>query len=297
MLKRLIIAALAMPLFLFTGLGSVSGARAEDDATNLPATAVLGTETLTVRPGESFAGSEDPTLKSSVDVNNGIIETLSVRVTSWRDLPFQTVKRQAFDYSCGSAAVATLLSFIYGIPTSEEVVFKTMFAHGDQQKIRREGFSLLDMSRYLNSRGLKAKGYRLDFAMIEKHKVPFIALIKHDNYSHFVVVKSLKGPFVLVGDPSKGNVVYTRQDFAKTWNGISLVVTNQARRAHDIFADIKEWRFARATAVASDGNLFATQSVPLPFPNWQIAPTSFETLGVNTFTNISDLAFSSTTAN
>lgn len=296
-MTRSIFPALMLTLFLLAGTAAGNSVRAEDDAADLPSSAVVGTETLELRPGESFEGSEDPTHRSSVDVGNGMIETLSVAVTSWRDLPFQTVKRQAFDYSCGSAAVATLLSYVYDLPTSEETVFKTMFAHGNQDKIRQEGFSLLDMSRYLNSRDLKAKGYRLDFATIEKHKVPFVALIKHDGYSHFVVVKSLKGPFVLVGDPSKGNVVYTRQDFAKVWDGISLVVTNQARKARALFAKDKEWRYARATAPASSGNDIATGNVALPFPNWQIAPTGMDIIRNTVITNVNDLSLAAATTN
>ena len=30
----------------------------------------------------------------------------TIGVTSWRDIPFRTVVRQQYDYSCGSAAVA-----------------------------------------------------------------------------------------------------------------------------------------------------------------------------------------------
>ncbi|MDD5586459.1 MAG: C39 family peptidase [Alphaproteobacteria bacterium] len=297
MTKSPFLSALALSLFLLAGTAGLNAAQAEDDASTLPPAAIVGVETLNVRPGESFEGSEDPTNRASVDVGNGMIETVSVRVISWRDLPFQTVKRQAFDFSCGSAAVATLLSYVYGLPASEEHVFKTMFAHGNQNKIRREGFSLLDMSRYLNSRGLKAKGYRLDFARIEKHKAPFIALIKHDGYSHFVVVKSMKGPLVLVGDPSKGNVVYTRQDFAKVWNGISLVVTNEARKAREAFADSADWHYARATAFAALGNDIVNDSVDLPFPNWQIAPTGLDIIqstvinNVNTVTNSASTTF------
>jgi uncharacterized protein len=295
MMRNSFLSVVVLSLLLHAGSAGLNVAKAEDDASNLPSSAVVGVETLTVRPGESFEGSEDPTTKASVDVGNGVIETVSVHVTSWRDLPFQTVKRQAFDYSCGSAAVATLLSYVYGIPTSEETVFKTMFAHGDQNKIRHEGFSLLDMSRYLNSRGLNAKGYKLNFETIEKHKVPFIALISHDGYNHFVVVKSVKGPFVLVGDPSKGNAVYTRQDFARAWNGVSLVVTNQARKAHEVFADADEWRYARATAQASIANDAITRSVDLPFPNWQIAPTGTDLLQTTVINNVNNLALSAAT--
>ncbi len=36
-----------------------------------------------------------------------------------------------------------------------------MFERGDQAKIRKEGFSMLDMKRYLESLGLRADGFEL----------------------------------------------------------------------------------------------------------------------------------------
>ena len=77
----------------------------------------------------------------------------SVKVTSWRDIPFRTVVRQQYDFSCGSAAVATLLTYQYGRKVSEAEVFKAMYAVGDQEKIQKVGFSMLDMKRYLDEHG------------------------------------------------------------------------------------------------------------------------------------------------
>ncbi len=50
------------------------------------------------------------------------------RVTSLRDMPFRTVVRQQFDFSCGSAALATLLHYHYGLPVNEAAVFQAMYA-------------------------------------------------------------------------------------------------------------------------------------------------------------------------
>jgi uncharacterized protein len=225
---------------------------------------------------------EDPTDKGDTDVLNGTHETLNVRVTSWRDLPFQTVKRQSFDYSCGSAALATLLAYVYGQKASEQDVFKEMFDSGDKNRIRREGFSLLDMRNYLVRRGYNAAGFKLGMKAIEKYKVPFIALITRDGYSHFVVVKSAAGPVVLVGDPSRGNIVLPKEEFAAMWNGISLVVTNHALQARGLFGDPKEWRFAHAFGAPSLGEHPDIDSVSLPFPNWQIAPTNVNLIGAAT---------------
>ena len=62
-------------------------------------------------------------------------------VVSYRERPFLTVVRQQFDYSCGSAALATLLRFHYERPASETEVFKAMYEAGDQVQIRATGFS------------------------------------------------------------------------------------------------------------------------------------------------------------
>jgi predicted double-glycine peptidase len=73
-----------------------------------------------------------------------------VEVTSWRDIPFRTIVRQRYDFSCGSAAVATMLTYSYGLPTTENDAFSAMWSVGDQKKIIQSGFSLLDMKHYLN---------------------------------------------------------------------------------------------------------------------------------------------------
>jgi len=216
---------------------------------------------------------------SEVSISNGQKgSTINVGLVSWRDLPFQTVERQTYDYSCGSAAVATLMTYAYGQSRSEKEVFKEMFDLGNQDKIRREGFSMLDMSRYMNAQGLKAKGYRIALNAVEKNKIPFIALVNNNGYNHFVVVKTVTSARVLVGDPNNGNVDYTRADFEKIWNGLALVVLNRASKAHAAFENPEEWRFVRARAPLRNGNDTGTEMAELSPVAWQIAPTTSDIL-------------------
>lgn len=225
---------------------------------------------------DSFPEQEIQPAKASVA--NGRRETLDVGVISWRDIPFQTVKRQALDYSCGSAAVSTLLTYIYGRKVNEGAVFKAMFETGDKDRIRREGFSLLDMSNYINGLGFKSVGYKVSLNEMEKSRAPFIALINDNGYNHFVVVKSIKGRYVLIGDPNKGNVILARNAFEKSWNGIALVITNYARKAHDFFDNEKEWTLARRPADASSAGDVGTDTAALPSMQWQVAPARVELL-------------------
>lgn len=146
------------------------------------------------------------------------------RASSWRDASFRTVVRQQYDYSCGSAAVATLLRFHYGLRVGEREIFDAMYERGDQARIRVAGFSMLDMRAYLERRGFEAEGLRLSFDRLAEMGVPAIALITHDNGGHFVVVKGISGDRVLVGDPMVGLLSYTREDFTDIWNGVVLVI-------------------------------------------------------------------------
>src|SRR3546814_18136425 len=69
-------------------------------------------------------------------------------------------------FSCGSASVATLLTYHYETPLAEAVVFEEMFVRGDQAKIQAEGFSMLDIKQFLDRRGLESDGFRMSLDKI-----------------------------------------------------------------------------------------------------------------------------------
>lgn len=145
-------------------------------------------------------------------------------VTSMLERRFLTVVRQQYDFSCGSAALATLLHYHYDDPQDEQTVFLGMWREGDRAQIRKLGFSLLDMKRYLAGRGIGADGYRVTVAQIAKARVPGIALINLNGYRHFVVVKGIESGSVLLGDPSLGIRRERLDTFLKQWNGVFFVL-------------------------------------------------------------------------
>jgi predicted double-glycine peptidase len=168
--------------------------------------------------------------------------SFTVSVMSWRDIPFRTVVRQQYDYSCGSAAVATLLRYHYGVSVAEAEVFQSMFERGDQARIREVGFSMLDMRTYLESRGYGADGLRLSLDWLATLNMPAIALITHDNYRHFVVVKGISADRVLVGDPTFGLQTYTRAEFEAVWNGVVLAIRRPPQNAaQPAYNRTEEW--------------------------------------------------------
>lgn len=169
--------------------------------------------------------------------------TFSVPVTSMKDLRYRNTIRQQYDFSCGSAAVATLLTHHYGEPVREEDAFTEMFRRGDAEKIRRDGFSLLDMKRYLEARGYQADGFEAKLDDLARAGVPAIVLINERGYGHFVVVKGLAPERVLLGDPSTGTRAVSRAHFERIWTSrILFVVRNRADRAR--FNADADWALA-----------------------------------------------------
>lgn len=167
---------------------------------------------------------------------------------------YDTVIRQQYDFSCGSAALATLLTHHYGTPRMETEVFQGMWRDGDQEAIQRQGFSLLDMKRYLEAAGHSANGYRVDLNQIREAGVPGIALIAPGGYRHFVVIKGIEDGFVLVGDPSLGLRRMDRESFEETWNGVYFVVTDGPNINHVPLNADGQW--ARVAAFGVDQSIF-----------------------------------------
>ncbi|EMD84481.1 C39 family peptidase [Pacificimonas flava] len=164
---------------------------------------------------------------------------------------FETVVRQRFDFSCGSAALATLLRYHYDLPQSEQTVFQGMWQEGDRQQIRRLGFSLLDMKRYLEGLGLRADGYEVSVDQIVSAGVPGIALIAPEGYRHFVVVKGVRSNEVLLGDPSLGLRTMSPEEFKEVWNGVYFVLNTNSATGQAHFNGDRQWMHLAAAPVGS----------------------------------------------
>jgi uncharacterized protein len=148
----------------------------------------------------------------------------NIKVMTWWDIPFRTIVRQRYDFSCGSAAVATLLTHHYGVPTTEQQPFAAMWNAGDRVKIKKAGFSMFDMKSYLDAHGFRTEGYRMGINDLRKSGRPAIVLLNLSGFKHFVVVKGVRGNIVLVGDPIRGLTKYDAGEFEKAWNGIALAI-------------------------------------------------------------------------
>lgn len=198
-----------------------------------------------------------------------------IQVMTWWEIPFRSVVRQRYDFSCGSAAVATLLTFHYGHSTSEREVFADMWAKGNQETIRKVGFSMLEMKEYLDRSGYRTNGLRLTTEQFVKLRRPMIVLIELNGFAHFVVVKGVSDGQVLTGDSVLGLRQYSLEDFEKMWNHIALVVAdapNGQTAKFNLASDWGPWSSAPIEQESQRMQMAIGDSTNLLLPYYQILP-------------------------
>ena len=167
----------------------------------------------------------------------------SIKVSSIKEQRFKTIYKQQYDFSCGSATLASLLAFHYDDAVDELMVFKDMYSNGNQQKIQQQGFSLLDMKLYLSRRGYNSNGFNINLKQLAQAKIPAITIINNKGYMHFVIIKGSNEKEVLVGDPAIGIKVYSRAEFEKMWNKqILFVIQDKKDIASNHYQTQTEWK-------------------------------------------------------
>jgi predicted double-glycine peptidase len=148
-------------------------------------------------------------------------------IQSVRERKFEDLVQQKTDFSCGAAALATILRQAYWLDVDEEQIIAGMLAQSDQNLVRVQGFSMLDMKRYVESIGMRARGYRVAPETLTDIKIPVVVLLDIRGYKHFVVMQRVHDGWVYIGDPVLGHKRFKVDDFVKGWNGIIFAVIGQ----------------------------------------------------------------------
>jgi predicted double-glycine peptidase len=136
---------------------------------------------------------------------------------------------QQWDISCGAAALATILTHQHGDHVPEKKIAEAMLRRTDPLRVKvRGGFSLLDLKRFVESRGYTGEGYtQLTLEDLVKFG-PTIVPVNLDGYNHFVVFRAILGDRVLLADPAFGNRSVRRNRFEESWlQNIGFVVTRR----------------------------------------------------------------------
>ena len=129
---------------------------------------------------------------------------------------------QEWDLSCGAAALATLLNHQLGDDVSERDIARGLLKReeylNDPNFLRfRQGFSLLDLKRYVDRRGYRGIGLgKLTLSDLEE-QAPIMVPVDFNGYKHFVIFRGIGGNRVLLADPAFGNRTMPISAFEEAW--------------------------------------------------------------------------------
>jgi predicted double-glycine peptidase len=134
-------------------------------------------------------------------------------IKSWVEFKNDNLVRQKYDYSCGSASLATIMHHFYNQNMSEKSILNDVLKMKGLEKKNREdleddktiSLSFFELSQYVKSKGFKAVGLALDLESLKKLKAPVILFVKIRKNEHFTVFKGIDKNYVYLADPSFGN--------------------------------------------------------------------------------------------
>jgi predicted double-glycine peptidase len=148
-------------------------------------------------------------------------------VTSWKELRRQNVVMQQYDYSCGPAAVATILRYYWEDDVTEKQLLESLVKILTPDEIKedmKKGTSITDLRRAAVELGYLASIGTMSFEQLAQSKIPVVVPIKVNGFDHFVVFRGVACGRVYLADPVRGNVRPTVPEFRGQWKGCAILV-------------------------------------------------------------------------
>ena len=130
--------------------------------------------------------------------------------------------RQSSEYTCGPAALATLLSYYLGEPATELEIAKI------SDTLKAGTTTLLGLRNAARLKGHEAIGYQMTLPQLleqlDSSQIPVLVHFQQPELHYVLVTGHLGEDYLLVADPALGDVVMQEADFLRRWSNKALVV-------------------------------------------------------------------------
>jgi len=200
--------------------------------------------------------------------------TFQRRVWSWKELREKNIVMQQRDFSCGAAALATVVKYYWGDDVTETDFLRALDALLTREEALERienGMALTDLRRAAVHAGYSASIGRISLTKLREAKVPVIVGIVVDGYDHFVVFRGTDARHVYLADPIRGNLRVPIPTFLQQWQENAILVVakpgEKVRQSSPLSvrpAEIDKGRLNRE--VARDHALIGSIATPLPLP-------------------------------
>lgn len=151
----------------------------------------------------------------------------SVSAQPPKSLPV-TLTRQQAEFDCGSAALATLLSFYTDRAVEPDHLIRSRsFTTDEWQRVRREGFSLSQLAGMAAALKVETSVTRLPSRGLLSVPLPVLVYLRLPTGPHFSVLTGIAGQRVTLADPTQGALMWTLNQFLRAWapDGLGLLLS------------------------------------------------------------------------
>lgn len=158
---------------------------------------------------------------------------------TWDEVRFGGIVEQGLDNSCGLASLLTIMQTHFGDERYNEGSLLRMYMEStDEASIAESltnGLSLLEIEKLAKILRYTTVKKILTLTDLERlvSFVPALVYLEVGKFRHFAVVRGINDTHVLLGDPSRGNVEYSRNEFMTEWKtlkgypektGVALII-------------------------------------------------------------------------
>ncbi|MFN3448320.1 MAG: C39 family peptidase [Roseococcus sp.] len=150
------------------------------------------------------------------------------RPLSWQQRRFRHVVRQVLEFSCGSASLATILTYFLGRPTGEADVIAVLRERYPTREAWREraetGFSLGDLIFAAERLGFAAQAARVPLEQLGRVAGPLVVHLDKGRWQHFSVLRASHEGVFYLADPMVGQTSMLEGGFRREYTGAALAV-------------------------------------------------------------------------
>ncbi len=149
-------------------------------------------------------------------------------VWSYKDIKEYQVVMQKRDYSCGAAALATVVRYYWGDDVTEEqfldLLPKLKLTEAQMKDRVENGLTLTDLRDMANLAKYDATMGKLEFNKLAESKVPLVVGLIVNGHEHFAVYRGTAAGWVYLADPIRGNVRVPVPLFERQWQKNAVLV-------------------------------------------------------------------------
>ena len=143
----------------------------------------------------------------------------TIDVKSVKELKEQDVILQTDEFTCGAAALATILKEYGDITVSEGELLRQ-----EKDLEKGKGLTLLQLKKLAEARGFKAEGYQMELLNLFDFKSPMIMHVQLPVGGHYMVFKGISKDRIFLADPGQGQTRMSLEEFARIWTGNVLAI-------------------------------------------------------------------------